>query len=255
MSGPGTVAGELPKAAMRVLQYILTGLVNNVIDHSGAPEAGVQIIRRDDTVELTVRDGGFGIFRHIRKGLGLGSELEGLQELSKGKTTTMPSRHTGDGLFSCSKAAQRLEIESGSLRWLVDNRTEDLAVGAIAPAVFGTAVKAEIDVESPCDLTRIFAEYPSNLEFSRTRTVVRLFAIGSDFVSRSVARRLVLGLERFRKVVLDFEGVDVVGQGFADEVLRVWAREHPGVDLIPVGMSEPVAFVVERAIRADSTTG
>jgi hypothetical protein len=79
--------------------------------------------------------------------------------------------------------------------------------------------------------------------------VVRLFAIGSEFVSRSQAKRLVHGLERFREVVLDFEGVDLVGQGFADQVFRIWARQHPEVRLIPVAMSEPVAFMVERSRR------
>jgi hypothetical protein len=59
----------------------------------------------------------------------------------------------------------------------------------------------------------------------------------------------VHGLEKFREVVLDFEGVDLVGQGFADEVFRVWAQQHPDVLLIPTGMNEPVAFMVERAIR------
>lgn len=80
-------------------------------------------------------------------------------------------------------------------------------------------------------------------------TVIRLFAIGTEFVSRSEAKRLVRGLERFREVVLDFEGVRLVGQGFADEVFQVWSSAHPQVRLVPVGMSEPVAFMVERARR------
>jgi hypothetical protein len=37
------------------------------------------------------------------------------------------------------------------------------------------------------------------------------------------------------------------GQGFADEVFRVWARAHPGVALTPVNMAPPVEFMVERA--------
>ena len=89
-----------------------------------------------------------------------------------------------------------------------------------------------------------------NFEFSKTRTIVRLFTIGTEFVSRSQAKRLVRGLERFREVVLDFDGVDLVGQGFADEIFRVWARRHPEVRLVPTGMSEPIAFMVERAIRS-----
>lgn len=87
-------------------------------------------------------------------------------------------------------------------------------------------------------------------ELTRTRTVVKLFAIGTEFVSRSEAKRLVHGLEKFREVVLDFTGVEMVGQGFADEVFRVWAREHPEVRLIPIAMNEPVTFMVERARRA-----
>ncbi|MFZ5475538.1 MAG: STAS-like domain-containing protein [Myxococcota bacterium] len=45
--------------------------------------------------------------------------------------------------------------------------------------------------------------------------MVPLLAVGGEFVSRSEARRLLHGLERFREVVLDFAGVPGVGQGFA----------------------------------------
>ena len=90
---------------------------------------------------------------------------------------------------------------------------------------------------------------------SKTRIVVRLFAIGTEFVSRSQAKRLVHGLDKFREVVLDFKGVDLVGQGFADEVFRVWAREHPDVKLIPTDMNDAEAFMVERAIRKGPNPG
>ena len=249
MSGSGKVAGNLPKTAETVLQYVLTELVNNAIDHSGASAVDVRVARIESTISLEVYDQGVGIFRHVRDKLGLESELEALQELSKGKTTTMPSRHTGEGIFFSSKAANRFEIESGSLRWIVDNRKNDMAVGAVDPAVHGTAVRAEVDLEDAKDLTSVFAEYTRDFEFSRTRTVVRLFSIGTEFLSRSQAKRVVHGLEKFREVVLDFEGVDIVGQGFADEVFRVWNRRHPEVLLIPSAMNEPVAFMVERAIR------
>jgi anti-sigma regulatory factor (Ser/Thr protein kinase) len=249
MSGPGMVAGDLPKAAETVLHYILTELVNNAIDHSGASEVDVRVARKNSTVTLEVRDEGVGIFRHIRDKLGLDSELHALQELSKGKTTTMPSRHTGEGIFFSSKAANRFEIESSALKWIVNNRRNDMAVGVLDPVVLGTTVRAEIDTDKTIDLTSIFAEYTRDFEFSKTRTVVRLFSIGTEFLSRSQAKRLVHGLEKFREVVLDFEGVDLVGQGFADEVFRVWAQQHPDVLLIPTGMNEPVAFMVERAIR------
>lgn len=248
----GMVASDLPKAVETTLQYIVTELVNNAIDHSSSAEVEVRVGRRDGTVTLEVRDRGVGIFRHIRDKLGLGSELEALQELSKGKTTTMPSRHTGEGIFFSSKAANRFEIESGALRWIVDNRRRDMAVGTLDPEVVGTTVRAEIDSHDAKDLVAVFREYTRDFEFSRTRTVVRLFAIGTEFLSRSQAKRLVHGLEKFREVVLDFEGVDLVGQGFADEVFRVWSRQHPEVILIPTGMNEATAFMVERALRRDA---
>lgn len=129
-----------------------------------------------------------------------------------------------------------------------------MAVGALKPERPGTTVRAEVDSDNANDLTAVFAEYTRNFEFSRTRTVVRLYAIGTEFVSRSQAKRLVHGLEKFREVVLDFEGVDLVGQGFADEVFRVWAQVHPEVLLVPTDMTEPVAFMIERAIHKGRNT-
>jgi len=96
-------------------------------------------------------------------------------------------------------------------------------------------------------LRDLFDAYTEDFRFTRTRTVVKLFTIGVRFVSRSEARRLLHGLERFREVVLDFAGVRGVGQGFTDEVMRVWPSAHPETRLVPVNMAEPVAFMIERA--------
>ena len=82
--------------------------------------------------------------------------------------------------------------------------------------------------------------------------VVRLFEHGVEFVSRSEAKRLLLGLERFREVVLDFAGVRGVGQAFVDEVLRVWPAAHAEVRMVPVNMNPEVAFMIRRATRGAS---
>jgi hypothetical protein len=89
----------------------------------------------------------------------------------------------------------------------------------------------------------------------RTRTVVKLFGLGRDFVSRSEARRLLHGLEMFREVVIDFQGVTGIGQGFADEIFRVFAEQHPATRLTAANMSAPVRFFVERAERARGSRG
>jgi len=255
MSGSGLLLGTVPTRARSILQYALTELVNNVIDHSGAAEVEIGVSEEGSSIVLIVQDRGIGIFKHIRDHMALASELEALQELSKGKTTTMPDRHTGEGIFFTSKAADHFEIESGTLHWVVDNRLGDMAVGTLDPPIEGTRVRVEVDPAAARSLTDVFDEYTEDFEFSRTRTVIKLFAIGTEFVSRSQAKRLLHGLAKFREVVLDFKGVDIVGQGFADEVFRIWAREHPEVNLVPTEMSDPVAFMVERALKGSSALG
>jgi hypothetical protein len=184
--------------------------------------------------------------------LSLPSELAALQELSKGKTTTAPERHTGEGLFFTSKAVEFFRLVSGAQAWIVDNRREDMAVAEVEPPLQGTLASVEIDLADIRSLATLFDEYTQDYEFAKTRTVVRLFAIGVRFVSRSEAKRLLHGLDRFREVVLDFRGVEGVGQGFTDEIFRVWTTAHPSVSLEPVNMNETIEFMVERARRRES---
>lgn len=238
---------RLAEPAERILHYAFTELVNNAIDHSGAPEVEVELRVAPGTVIAEIEDHGVGAFENVRRLLDLDSELDAVGELSKGKTTTDPARHSGQGIFFSSKAVDLFELESGSVRWLVDNRRQDYALGAVAPRR-GTRVRFEVDLATKRRLRDVFDEYTTDLAFDRTRTIVRLFAHGTAFVSRSEAKRLLHGLEKFREVVLDFAGVDTVGQGFADEVFRVWARAHAETRLLPVDMVEPVEFMVRRAI-------
>src|SRR6185295_16498358 len=104
----------------------------------------------------------------------------------------------------------------------------------------------------PRTLAQVFEEYTIDLSFAKTRVVVKLFQRGERFISRSEARRVTHGLERFAEVVLDFAGIDEVGQGFCDEVFRVWAAAHRRTKFTSVNMSREVKFMVERAVRARS---
>jgi hypothetical protein len=96
------------------------------------------------------------------------------------------------------------------------------------------------------EVFRAFTD-PEALRFTRTRTTVKLSSLGPSLISRSEARRVIQRLTDFTHAVLDFTGVDVVGQGFCDEVFRVFARQHPEVTLEPVGMNDAVAFMIVRA--------
>ncbi|MDD5226216.1 MAG: STAS-like domain-containing protein, partial [Candidatus Omnitrophica bacterium] len=90
----------------------------------------------------------------------------------------------------------------------------------------------------------------SDLDFDKTEIRIRLSKTApGGYVSWSEARRLLFGLEKFKRIVIDFDKVHGIGQGFADEIFRVFRRNHPDIRLEPVSMAPSVAFFVKRALR------
>jgi anti-sigma regulatory factor (Ser/Thr protein kinase) len=239
----------LPDQDERMLVYTFSEMVNNAIDHSRGSRVWVTVAIRPTEVEISIEDDGIGAFASIQAGRGLATPIEAAAEVTKGKVTTMPSRHTGEGVFFTSKAVDRFQLAANGVALLVDNLVQDHTIHLV-PLVPGTRVDLRFARPVLRTMQSVFAAWTEDIEFSRTRTIVKLFGLGRDFVSRSEARRLLHGLEAFREVVVDFAGVQAVGQGFADEVFRVFARQHPDIRLVPVNMVEPVRFFVERAERA-----
>jgi excisionase family DNA binding protein len=233
--------------AQRIMAYAVTEMVNNAIDHSDGNHVDVRLWLEARTARVVIADDGVGAFARVRAGFDLESELAAVAELTKGKRTTDPTAHTGEGIFFTSKAVDLFGLESNGIRWIVDNEREDEAVGT-SPVTVGTTVRLRIDLDTTRDLTGVFRGFSVDHDFVRTRPVIRLFELGTEFVSRSEAKRLLAGLESFRHVELDFRGVESVGQAFVDEVFRVWARANPDTDLIPIGMNDAVRFMIERGL-------
>lgn len=242
---------ERGATADATLAYVVTELVNNAIDHSRAPQVLLRAAVERVRLSLFVEDAGIGAFESVRAKLGLASHLHALQHLSKGKVTTDPERHTGEGLFFSSKAVDGFELAANGHTWVVDNLRDDQAV-LETPTPPGTRVTCRLATPTTRSLQVLFERFTTDLAFDRSRTVVRLFEHGTRFVSRSEAKRLADGLERFREVELDFQGVEGVGQGFVDELLRVWARAHPGTRLVPTRMNAAVEFMVRRGLAHES---
>ena len=67
-------------------------------------------------------------------------------------------------------------------------------------------------------------------------------------MSRSQAKRVANRFERFKRVELDFAGVSEIGQAFADELFRVFARAHPEIRITPINTEPAVAQMIRRVV-------
>jgi anti-sigma regulatory factor (Ser/Thr protein kinase) len=233
----------------RSLQYAATEIINNAVEHSRGTRVDVSVaFGSAGAMTATIRDDGVGVYRKVCEDFGIATAHDAIVQLEKGKLTSDPARHSGEGLFFSSKVVCRFRLESQGVAWIVDNLVADSAVGKGAD-LRGTLVVLEVVRGKTPRLEDVFEAWtdPDTLRFSKTRASIRLSTLGTSLVSRSEARRLVADLTKFSHVTLDFSGVEVVGQGFCDEVFRVFARAHPQLVLEPVGMNDPIAFMVGRA--------
>jgi hypothetical protein len=235
--------------AGKIMAYAFNEMLNNAIDHSGSDKSIISWWVRDDIWCFEISDQGVGAYKKLLDGLNLGSEFESVQELSKGKRTTDPQRHTGEGIFFTSKMVDLFRLVSSQVSWTVDNIRHDVALGSV-PAAAGTVVICQVDPHTERSVSEVFKEFTEDFSFVRTRPIVKLFEIATSFVSRSEARRFLDGLDSdFEIVEVDFNGITDVGQGFVDELLRVWPSLHPGKKVIPLNMNPAVEFMVKRGLR------
>ena len=242
---------DLPQRAKDIWQYGFTEMLNNAIDHSSGTSVYVNIERTALSVKMNLRDNGEGIFRKIQRELNLLDERHSVLELAKGKLTTDPDHHTGEGIFFTSRMFDEFYIRSGKIFFSHRNlKSEDRIFTA---PVSGTGVFLTLSNHTERTTEEVFDEFTSgeDYEFSKTVVPVDLVRYGDEaLISRSQAKRLLARFERFRTVVLDFEGVEQIGQGFADEVFRVFARAHPDIELVSINKNTQVRAMIERINNA-----
>ncbi len=249
----GIVFG-VPENVMRIVEYGLTEMLNNAIEHSRSQFVRVRMMRTPEGIEFSVIDKGIGIFRNIKEQRGLRDEKEAIQDLLKGKQTTDPQKHSGEGIFFTSRAADRLVIKSSSKRLIFDNRIHDVVIDKTTVEK-GTVVDFFIGRKSKTTLSSVFRQFTGDeYEFSKTEVRIALYKAGSTFVSRSQARRVLAGLDTFKHIVLDFKNVQAIGQGFADEIFRVWKNSHAGVIIEVRNANEHVEMMITHAqtVKPDS---
>lgn len=244
---------RLSSNAGRLLDFAFAEMVNNVIDHSASPDVRISVTQHGPDVTFDVMDRGVGIYNRLMEKFRLAEPMEAIQELLKGKATTWPERHSGEGIFFTSRSADFFTIASD--RWLVafDNRRSDVYVKTIRKQC-GTIVHFEIATDTSKSPEEVFSEYSvGEFAFDKTKVQVKLFQGSAPYVSRSEARRLLVRCDQFREVILDFAGVETIGQAFADEVFRVFQSQHPETNIRAINANPTVAFMIAH-VRSDKTS-
>lgn len=242
--------GRLPENVLMIWHYGFTEMFNNAIDHSEGTMISVELRKTAANTTISLYDNGVGIFRKIQAALGLLDERHSVLELAKGKFTTDPANHSGEGIFFASRMFDDYEILSGGVYFTHEfHKKEDwiLQAGIASP---GTLVRMVLNNHTSRTTKKVFDKFTTDNDYGFTKTVVpvKLTRYGDDnLVSRSQAKRLLARIDRFKVVVFDFSDVSSIGQAFADEVFRVFAKRHPEVEVTEINASTEVKKMISRA--------
>lgn len=231
--------------------YAFLEMLNNAIEHSRSKKILVFFEKdiEENQIGFTVVDKGVGIFNNIRQKFNLPDNMAAIQELLKGKRTSAPERHSGQGIFFTSKMADAFLIKSSNKRVQFINTIEDVFISDIENEARGTEVHFIISLTSDKTTKEVFDKFggQEDFEFSKTRIMIKLYKINKNLLSRSEARRVIFGLEQFKEITLDFAGVATVGQSFADEIFRVWHNSFPDKKIIYIHANENVEAMIKMA--------
>ena len=128
-----------------------------------------------------------------------------------------------------------------------DNSLPDIFLSG-SRVLVGTKVDFVIDKNSTRTTSEIFNAFTDeSYAFTKTQVHIDLHKGGSGCISRSQARRVVNSLDPFHEVIMDFRDVDSVGQGFADEIFRVWQNSHPEIKIKVENANDNVMFMINQA--------
>jgi anti-sigma regulatory factor (Ser/Thr protein kinase)/DNA-binding transcriptional ArsR family regulator len=242
------VCGSMPENVMDIWRYGFTEMLNNAKDHSGGTLIMVGIEKTAVDTHMQITDNGIGIFKKIQEALNLPDQRYSVLELAKGKLTTDPEHHTGEGVFFSSRMFDRFAIASDKVYfghkfgaeedWIFDSKLEG-----------GTSVFMELSNHTRRTEKEIFDKYTSEEDYGFNKTVVPvdLARYGNDkLISRSQAKRVVARLELFKTILFDFTGVPTIGQAFADEIFRVFANDHPNIEILAIHANSEVSRMIAR---------
>lgn len=246
--------GNTRENVLGICAHGFTEIFNNVIDHSQSTAAMVSVKRNAARIKIDVIDHGIGIFKHIQEQCKLDDIHHAILELAKGKLTTDPKNHTGEGIFFTSRMFDEFIISSDGINFMRSGKRDWLFEEA-PDGPPGTVVNMEIATDARQTAKEIFDAYRAQFDdigFSKTIIPLKLMECeGEKLISRSQAKRLLKRADKFKEVVLDFSGITEIGQAFADEIFRVYKNANPLVKLHWGDASADVESMIDRALNAN----
>lgn len=244
----------VPPHVQRMAQHAFCELVNNAVDHSEGTSVTVSVRQTPSQLQLLVSDDGRGLFDKLHEAFALDDPSLAMLELSKGRLTSQPERHTGRGLFFTSRLADVLELHANAQAFQRRGWEGGSWHPGRALKQRGTSVYVAIALDTHRTLESVLQAHScdgSGVALDFTAVPLRLITgPHTGLESRAQARRMAARLHEFRRAEIDFSGVDSVGHAFVDELFRVLAAREPNVQLVPVNMTPPVARLVESVQRA-----
>ena len=232
----------------QIWSYVFSEMVNNVMDHSEAEHMKVVVEQDFLRTRVWIMDDGVGIFEKIKNHFSLSSLDEAICELVKGKLTTDESNHSGEGIFFSSKMMDTFLILSSAKVFSASRYRNDRVEDVDAP-LKGTGVCMALSNFTHKTSSEVFDLY-ANEEGAFNKTRIPLKNIfDSAPVSRSQAKRICNRLDQFQEVILDFDEVGWMGQGFAHQLFVVYQGLHPNMKLLPIHMNESVTNMYNHVIN------
>lgn len=235
-----------------ILHYAFTELLNNAIDHSKSSKCEVEFVLDSYNAIFAVRDFGIGVFHSIQSGLGLPDESSAINEILKGKATTMASRHSGEGIFFTSRMADSMTLRSHRITVIFGREEGDSRV-EVSHHKKGTEAIFAISRRSKKSSRAIFQKYEtdeSDHRFDKTHILIHLQA--EESVSRSAAKRVMNRLENFKQVDLDFGHVKKLGQAFADQIFRILLKDNPKMKLRVLRLKPSLKGMIKHVVDEET---
>jgi DNA-binding transcriptional ArsR family regulator len=244
---------NLPKNVYDIWMYGFSDMANNLIDHSGSKKAEIYILNNFLYTEIKIKDNGIGIFKNLEKNFQLKEPQYALLELFKGKLTSDPARHSGEGIFFTSRMFDFFQIRSGNYSFSKEISPDFWKIEPLLKEMKGTEITLRLNNRSERQINDIFFKYVigDDFKFAKTDVRIQLAEYGDEYlVSRSQAKRILLRLEKFTEVMFDFKNVENIGPAFADELFRVSKIKYPKLKINYCNAGKLVEIFIKKALNA-----